>query len=714
MGGTGRDRVKYARVLLPYALASVVVVVASASVMAFAVGSAPAVSQPPAETNARQILSSETRLAYWRESAGLQRELWVSDLNGLRRWIIATERVGVASLTRWRPDGNAVAFVRERTALVIAPLVGEPQVIALPADLAEEGYGIIGYQWSRDGTRIAVSLRDARGASREGDVWVVDVGPGLWRRVTELGDALAGQWIDDDELLIESSSGFIGVVQVAQRVALRPVTGMTAVSPQIGPDGRLYVAGGGWGVGPQVGTLPYAQGGIWSMALDGSDVRRERVDQASEIRLIGRWTDGRFVVSRAASAEVIGEPRLILPWSAGTIRRVEPLTEREVLAFTDDRVLRLDPQLVTPLMGLYTPSPGLSVLLDRVYEADLWRRPAAVAPLWTTPVQRAPTPPSAFVMGKVVWLVEGDAPPRQIFSARADQWIGRPEWSPDGTSLAVTLSGSDAASSALVVLDRGGQILHRIEGRGGRPVWSPDSRSLARDIWTDTRSEIHIHHLDRPDAVERIDGSSAVWTDRGLFVLVTTQSGDRGVPIRQRIELRAGDEGRSIIDSAALATHPQLRKVGVTSEPLSMYGLTAPSDGALVAVTFYRGGADPAQGVVVIRVSDAAVVTVVASDQHGGFLPEWSPRGNFFARNAGPYRASNAENLGPGTGTITEILDPFSGRVVTSAPGQFAGWAPDGVTFYVARPEGLFAHQLTGGEGVIVSPYGVPISIAPR
>jgi dipeptidyl aminopeptidase/acylaminoacyl peptidase len=638
----------------------------------------------------------------------------VSDLSGLRRWIVATERVGVASLTRWRPDGNAVAFVRERKAIVIAPLVGSSQVIALPSDLAEEGYGIVGYHWSSDGSRLAVSLRDALGASREGDVWVVDVGPGLWRRVTELGDALAGPWIDSDEVLVESLSGFIGVVRVAQEVTLRPVTGMTAVSPQIGRDGRLYVAGGGGGVGPQAGTLPYGQGGIWSMALDGSDVRRERGDQASEIRLLGRWTDGRFVVSRAGSAEIIGEPPLILPWSAGTIRRVEPLTEREVLAFTDDRVLRLDPQLVTPLMGMYTPSPGLSVLLDRVYEADLWRRPAAVEPVRTTGAQRAPTPPSAFVMGKAVWLVEGGDPPHQLFSARADQWVGRPEWSPDGKALAVTLSGSDAASSELVIFDVDGRILHRIEGRGGRPVWSPDSRSLAREVWTDARSEIHIHRLDRPDAVERIDGSSAVWTDRGLFVLVTMQTGASGAPIRQRIELRAGDERRSIVDSAVLAAHPQVRKIGATSQPLSMYGLTAPSDGALVAVTFYRGGAEPAQGVVVIRVSDAAVVTVVASDRHGGFLPEWSPRGDLFARNAGPYPASNAEDLGRGSGIITEVLDPLSGKVVTSAPGQFAGWAPDGVTFYVARPEGLFAHQLAGGEGVIVSPYGVPVSIAPR
>jgi len=144
-------------------------------------------------------------------------------------------------------------------------------------------------------------------------------------------------------------------------------------------------------------------------------------------------------------------------------------------------------------------------------------------------------------------------------------------------------------------------------------------------------------------------------------------------------------------------------------------GVSGPPSGTYFSVNVYRVGTQRAHGVVVLRTSDGAVMRVFPSDERRGFWgAEWSPRGDLLAREVGPFPASNAEDLGRGPSVITEVLDALSGEVVATAPGRFAGWSGDGAHLYFARPEGLFRHYLAGGDGVLVSPYGVPFSISPR
>jgi len=176
---------------------------------------------------------------------------------------------------------------------------------------------------------------------------------------------------------------------------------------------------------------------------------------------------------------VLGEPRLTLPWSAGVIGELEPISDRLVIALTGDRVLRVDPTLISPTSGLYTPSPGLTVFLDHVYDPELWRRTEGVTPLRTSGLVHEPPPPSVFVLGRTLWLQGGQGPPQRILSAGPDRWMGRPSWSPDGAMFAVSVNGSDSASSALVVFSRTGQALHQAPARGDRPTWSPDGQWLA-------------------------------------------------------------------------------------------------------------------------------------------------------------------------------------------------------------------------------------------
>jgi hypothetical protein len=59
-----------------------------------------------------------------------------------------------------------------------------------------------------------------------------------------------------------------------------------------------------------------------------------------------------------------------------------------------------------------------------------------------------------------------------------------------------------------------------------------------------------------------------------------------------------------------------------------------------------------------------------------------------------------------------EVRDVAAKSIVARQEGRFAGWAPDGASFYVARPAGLFAYPIAGGEGVRISAIGVPVSAA--
>ena len=56
------------------------------------------------------------------------------------------------------------------------------------------------------------------------------------------------------------------------------------------------------------------------------------------------------------------------------------------------------------------------------------------------------------------------------------------------------------------------------------------------------------------------------------------------------------------------------------------------------------------------------------------------------------------------------VRDADTGDVVQDIDGRFAGWSPDGSWLYVARPEGLFAKALAGGDPVRFSPFGVVVA----
>src|SRR5262249_38050768 len=235
-------------------------------------------------------------MAYWRTAQGGQLELWVSDLDGGRRWTIATAGAGSdVSLTRWSPDGGALAYVVSGQTLAVSRLDGSTAYLDIPGELRQQRWRVVSYECSPDSTRIAATLRAANGLSNFSDVYLVNAKAGaLWERLTLLSDAFAGRWISPSQLFVEEASGAVIVLDAASR-SMRPITGLPVTSPQIGRDGRTYFVGGQFVVS-DVAAQPVGNGWVWSATLDGDDLRREVKDGHDNLRLFGMLADGRAVV----------------------------------------------------------------------------------------------------------------------------------------------------------------------------------------------------------------------------------------------------------------------------------------------------------------------------------------------------------------------------------------------------------------------------------
>lgn len=375
--------------LLPYALASAAVVVASAIALGASIRSpgagvtGPATSAAPAAATGRAILSETGRMAYWRSAQSGQLELWVSDLDGGRRWTVSTASSGSdVALTRWSPSGEAVAYVIAGTTLAVSLLDRSTTFIDIPSDLKTARWRIVSFEWSSASDRIAASLRAGNGLSNASDVYLVSVKAGaLWERITTLGDAFAGRWISPTQLFIEESSGVTLVLDLTSG-ALRPITGMPVTSPLVGRDGRVYFVGGQFVAG-DVSTQPFANGWVWSATIDGDDLRRETKASHDQMRLFGLLADGRSIVGVPGGVYVAGDAYVPLAFPSGSVRRVVVSEDgRRVIGITDQRVLLIDPtKLPRSLEGPLPPASAASVLLSTVRDADVWFPARPVAPV---------------------------------------------------------------------------------------------------------------------------------------------------------------------------------------------------------------------------------------------------------------------------------------------------------------------------------------------
>ena len=716
------------RHFLPYSLSALLLVSLSAGIVVLSVKDIPLAERSSASARAGiparpgAELSKTGRLAWWsaRPEGGAQ--LWVANLDGtLRRAVAQTDNLRRVSKTRWTPDGSAVAYLESGTRVVLARVDGTQIEMRLTDQLLGDSQRLVDLRWSRSATKVAATVQ--RTADGRSDIWIAKV-DGEWVRATQLDDAMAGEWLDDDELLVNTTGGLLGVLRDGALNQLQPISGLATGSAFIGEDGRVWflagrVSGGGTDADPM--TL-VSDPALWSAYVDGSDPRREVVAKSQEgLRLDGRWPDGRLLVHRAGQPAqlLLGGTELSgLSNSAGVIERARIAADKKsAIAFTSTRVVRLD---------LSRPGAAqATVLLDSVSDPDVWfpdttrvARPAAPS------VAKPPAARYAYVLAGSLWSVD---PAGRTSLLRAGtpnrgnlRWapVPLPVWSPASSSLLTTETTPGQQTVGVVTIDRSGQVTRLPTlGQVGRGAagWSPDGRTIVavtsvagtQPAGANSADELQVRFASPTGAAAAapVPGREAAWSKSGLYVL-SNGTFDATLRVRTGQMIDAvGDAKRAAlasVDALFGDTRAGLPATGVTSRGVAQ--LAASGDGSHLSLGLtWATNTQGRSFLAFVRVADARV-TILPADLATDVT--WSPAGAVIA-----YTASEARPQGPQTARVpvATLVDAVSGVVITKQDGRFAGWSPDGSGFYVARDTGLFWFANGAAEGLRIGPVGVPV-----
>lgn len=711
------------RTQAPYAIAAALVFVLSISALAAALAAGGlleerATSGPspaPSASRAAPELSRAGRLAYWRTAPNGDNELWVSNIDGGQRHAIAKiDLMSRVSSTRWSPDGNAVAYLDRGQAVVVLRLDGGARhELGLPQLLIETNARIIDYGWSTDGGTIAATVRGAASGipDTDTDVYVAPAAGGSWRAVTALRNAFLSQWISSFEILIHTQTGLIGVVGASDGSRLVPLTGMVATSPFLADDGRIYFLAGQ--VAPTIRdqTVPVvnaAQARVWSTTLDyDGDARPETTFTYDDVRLVGRWPNGRFLVHQGASTALA-----LLSTNVPTIDTTLGVVDR--MAFSPDR--RSGIGLTATRIYRYDVSQPDKpvVLLSDVAQPDAWY-PNPVTPARTSPPPAGQAQPAArytFTLAGGLWTSDANGPRllRQLGTddrgLRRLSGVALPQWSPKGDRILYFDVPGNSFAGGVFLSARGagsdGERVSDADASGPFPAWTPDG-SVAYTRFIGYRDSAGF----APEAEVRVvspTGGAPIATYKAreiAFGGAKTFLIDNGRPAFAPGALTRADHAilevtptgmRTIATAASVSAFERFG--GATAIPWQLSMLGASADGTFLSVR-----ESPAVGSIgftfaLLRVSDGTGVLGLSGSDVADV--RWAPAGHL---------------VGMTLLNIPVVRDAETGAIVASAgSGRFAGWAPDGKWFYVARDTGLYAIPLAGGEPVRVSALGVPVS----
>jgi Tol biopolymer transport system component len=733
--------VRQLRGLLPYALVSALVVVGSVVAIVVSTTSAPAETEvaasaspsatPSASRQPVTDLSATGRLAYWRAEPNGDHLLWLANADNARRRSVAkTTTPSTITKTKWSVDGNSVAYVDGSTRLVVVRVDGATTSYTLPPALRSDNFRIVDHRFSPSGSRIAATVQRQTGS--QSDVYV-STADGTWTRITNVEDAIAADWLDEEELLVQTTGGVISAVRASGLNQFRPLTGLQASSPVIGSDGRIhFLAGRVTQFAGASETMVFAAAAnVWSMTADGTDVRREITppDQES-LRLDGTWASGYLYHRGTNPAQlVIGSIPILLPSSAGLIERIAVAPDkRYAIGFAGTTVIRVD---ITP-QGL---APNAVLLLGSIDSGDVWFPRAPLVRAAATPRPDAPAVRYAFALGGNVWTMESDGVASVLRTGSTNAQTQRrfnipvPRWSPAGDRiLTVESLGTGASAQQLipVVIDRAGKVTRLTAVSSVAPAvgWSPDGTRIAavalpspQDPTIILQSELTVRVLTADGALgQTIPGREVAWSAPGMFVLTngTIRANDRARD-EQAIELWAGTQKRTVTTVARVIGDPRAQvAAGSMRGMTSVSGIAAATDGSYLSLrvaflaSVTRPGEIPTPFLVLLRTSDGAATQYVLGDRIAD--EAWSP-----ARTLIGYTNTTGGQGLPGTPTESKpsavVRDPATGAVLAEVDGRFAGWSPDGAWFYVATSGGLYARPLAGGALVRVSGLGVPVSI---
>ena len=720
-----------ARGLLPYAALAVGIVGATiVALVATTLGGPVAAPERPSASPTASLaaaprpftdLSPSGRLAYWRLEANGENHLFLANAdNSRRRSVAKADRPGSVSRTRWAADGSAVAYVEGGARLVVVRVDGVTAVYALSAELRADGHRIVDHRASPSGTRIAVTVQ--RIAGSQSDVYLA--AGGTLTRLTTTEDVLAADWLSEDELLVHTTGGIVGRLRASGRDQLRPLTGLAGGTPVIGEDGRIhFLAGRVSGFTGLTETLVFiSAASIWSMTAEGEDVRREAIPlEPDSLRLDGLWPGGGYLLHRGTNVTQLAVARdgpIDLPAAAGTIERLRAAPDRRsAIGFAGTNLVRLD-------LRESGAAANVVVLLGSVSQGDVWF-PNAPALARVTPAKvDVPAARYAFALGGHLWTMGPDGVPALLRAGSTNaQTLRRfslapPQWSPSGDRvLSVESIGSGASAFQLIAatITRDGTVRRYTtpSSVGITATWSPDGTQFAvvdlpavsqDPVVLTSDLSIAIVNAASGDAT-RFPGREAYWTRGGIAVL-SNGTWRPGEPARddQALELWNAGRPRQITTIARLiAAAPSLAfATGIRRGITQTAGLTASPDGAHLGIHMNILANVTAPVFVALRARDGAPTVVVSGETVAD--EAWSRMGRVIGYTVVTGTGASAKRR-------VVARDAENGDVLFEAEGRFAGWSPDGGWLYVARPDGLFAKRLAGGDPVRASLYGVPVSV---
>ncbi len=198
------------------------------------------------------------RLAYVRDD-----EIWVVEADGSRLTRVVAKPGGGRN-PRWSPDGLRLAFLSRRRGwsqiwLIDAPVPrrGRPAIEPKPPRptvLTEAGIDVHGYEWSPDGTRLAVMAQRSPDGGETSQVAIVDVGSGATQVVAgEDSVDVGAHWLADGSLMfVSDADGWFQVVRLTadghDRIVLTSgerehgdPEGSAGCAPLPSPDGSRFV-----------------------------------------------------------------------------------------------------------------------------------------------------------------------------------------------------------------------------------------------------------------------------------------------------------------------------------------------------------------------------------------------------------------------------------------------------------------------------------------
>jgi len=356
--------------LLPYVVAAAFIAAGSVALVFTTVDAGGSASSGSAAGSGPALpLSSTGRLAYWRQSPSGGFVLWVSNADGSSARSIATVAANTSRpfATRWTGDAQAVAYATDDSITVIN-LDGTHIDIRGLGQMRAAGFRLIDQRWSPSGKRVAATLQ--RSTDGKTDLWIGSLDRRELVAAGVFGNAFFGDWLSDDEVLVESDTGVLGALQQPGQ-PIRKLVDTAAASPFF--DGRrvFFLAGS---VGPTITAsgIFVTNPSVMSVRADGQDLRSEgRLEVLGSLRLDGIWPDTRYLMHVGVDQTqfLIGPRSTSLAPSSLLRRAVVSADRRFAIGFGGSRVVRID------LTRGYSPAESaFVVLLDGVFSPDAWIR----------------------------------------------------------------------------------------------------------------------------------------------------------------------------------------------------------------------------------------------------------------------------------------------------------------------------------------------------